>query len=227
MVAPLRRRRAHAHAGMHAAHTYAYTCMHCYVHPYARTHVTSGAHLVRAHAPQRVGASAGLASAAAGHSQVLQVGPVGRRRQRRELGVARGPARLRAAAPGGSGPRLTRAGRPRAPAMRARARRGRGRRIQRRVARPSAARGTPSQQRNAGTAANAQGGRATGRDAQVLQELALAERLRERLHLRGVDEPAVRPCKMGRRGLVRAEATESRHACTHTHPHAPDRHTER
>jgi hypothetical protein len=69
--------------------------------------------------------------------------------------------------------------------------------------------------------------RRRARDAQFLQELAPAERLGERLHLRGVDGPAahrarVRPAPtaqpMGRRGDERAKATgkETTHARTHT-----------
>ncbi len=109
----------------------------------------------------------------------------------------------RAAAPGGSGPPRTRAGRPRRqPCARAarptaddrQRRRGR---IQRRAARPQ----RPAQQR---TAANAHGVQAAGANAQGLQELALAEPLGERLHLRGGDDPAahhvrVRPAPAAQR----------------------------
>jgi hypothetical protein len=106
------------------AHTYAHTRMHCCVHTYARTHVPGRARLVRARsrpARPRVGASAGTCErGGAGTHSFLRFG------QSAAAGSAASSvldASLRAhrpAAPGGPGPPLTRAGRPRAPAMRAR-----------------------------------------------------------------------------------------------------------
>jgi hypothetical protein len=105
-------------------HTYAHTRTHCCVHTYARTHVPSRARLVRARsrpARPRVGASAAVGARWRGHSQVLEVRPLDRRRQRRELGVVRVPARTPCGRAGRcpAHPR-SRAGRPLAPAMRAR-----------------------------------------------------------------------------------------------------------
>ncbi len=77
--------------------------------------------------------------------------------------------------------------------------------------------------------------RRRARDAQFLQELALAEPLGERLHLRGEDGPAAhrarvparaRRVTMGGRGVEpgRSHGKETTHALN-THPHARDRHT--
>jgi hypothetical protein len=141
-------------------------------------------------------------AAAAGHSQCLQVGPVGRRRQRRELGGGRVPARQ----PCGCTPTV----RPRraAPAHQLSAPVGRARRQPRAgsarpttgntaaaVSTPGGAAQRPARHRTRSSAAPAppRTRKAAGqrRDAQPPQELALAERLGERLHLRGEDPPAV------------------------------------
>jgi hypothetical protein len=175
------------------------------MHTYANKYVPSRARLVRAHARRhaRAHAAGPWDRGGRGHSQCLQVGPVGRHRQRREPGVERVPARhqcgRRRAAPA---PPLPRGRRPRAPAMRAGS------------ARPttgtaavaaSTPRGTAQrparqrtrQQRSDGTAANAHGG-GGGADAQGLQELAPAEPLGELFHLRVVDDPTRAPAAQHR-----------------------------
>jgi hypothetical protein len=142
-----------------------------------------------------------------------------------------------------SGPPPTRAGRPRSPAMRAR-----GSADGRRPATPPPPHPTPRGSAQAPGAAAPRAAaqrrhrrdrarrRRRARDAQFLQELAPAERLGERLHLRVDDEPAshrarvparARRATMGGRGDERAEATgkETTHALN-APPHARDRHTD-
>jgi hypothetical protein len=216
-----------AHAGMHSAHArirmHTHACSAAYTHTH--THMYPVVHVSRARsrpARPRVGASAGAGvSAAAGHSQTLEVGPVGRRRQRRELGVARGPARQ----PCGSGP-------PRRSAARAsHACAGLGRRpttgsaaaaasnAARCGSAPRPGSANARQRMRRPRRKRARRWRRRARDAQGLQELAPAEPLGERLHLRGADAPAVhrvrvRPAPaaqpMGGRGDERAEAMERR-----------------
>ncbi len=71
------------------------------------------------------------------------------------------------------------------------------------------------------------------RDAQGLQELALAERLGERLHLREGDGPVAHRVRVAAPAAQQwadtgsnGRSMESYHACTHAHPHARDRHTD-
>ncbi len=179
-----------------------YICMHCYVHTHVHINVPSGARLVRA-PPTAHHASAGRVSvAAAGHSQSLQLGPVGRRWQRCELGVVRGPARQPCVSvrPVGRGRRRARAGSARPTtgntAAAASTPRGAAQRPARHRTRSSAAPGEPAPPRTRKAAGRR-------RDAQELQEFALAERLGERLHLSVVDIPAahrarVRPAPAAR-----------------------------
>jgi hypothetical protein len=116
-AAKRRRHRAHAHtpAGMHSAHaripTHTYACTATYTHMCTHTCTawcTSSARAARPPArPPRASHRPAVKARRGGLSQCLQLGPVGRLRQRRELGLARVPARQRAAAPSGSGPTLT------------------------------------------------------------------------------------------------------------------------
>ncbi len=196
------------------------------------TYVPSRALCARAHSPS-------AKRRRRGHSQFLQVGPLDRRRQRRELGVVRVPACHRAAAPGGSGPPRSRAGRTRAPDMRARgsaAADDRQRRIQRRAVRPGARRGSArvaAQRRHRRERAR----RRLGGAGRTVPPRACTFRA-----TRGAPSPLCRrwTCRAPRAraaapaahqwadvGTNRAEATESHDALhAHTHPHARDRHTD-
>jgi hypothetical protein len=145
----------------------------------------------------------------------------------------------RAAAPGGSGPPLTRAGRPRAPAKRARGsaaaddRQRPRRRIQRRMVRPSApARRHHAQQRSAGTADDAPGSGAAGAGRTVFPRACTGRATRGALspswsgwtcHAPRARAARGRRATLGGRADERAEATrkETTH-CMHTHPHARD-----
>jgi hypothetical protein len=143
----------------------------------------------------------------------------------------------RAAAPGGSGPPRPRAGRPRAPAMLARGSAapttGNADAAASNAAWRGPARGAAAhaQQRSAGTAANAHSGGAAGVGRTVPPRACTGRATR------GAPSPSCSgsTCRAPRaraararaqptdgRGDERAEATESRHACTHTHAHARD-----
>jgi hypothetical protein len=169
-----------------------------------------------------------------GHSQNLQARPVDHRRQRRELGVARVPARQ----PCGRAERLRpapdraavgrgRETRARGARLRPSDRQRRHRRIRRRAARPSARRGiarADAQRRHRRERARR---RRRARDAQLLQALALAERLGERPQLRVEDGPAAHRARVRPRpprtdgktwGSNGPKPQESRHARSkHTH----------
>ncbi len=76
----------------------------------------------------------------------------------------------------------------------------------RRVARPRAQAPAPPRTHSGATPAQPRARAAGGADAQFLQKRALAERLRERRHVRAVDAPAVHTHRHAR-------------ARTHTHTH--------
>jgi hypothetical protein len=221
-----------------AFHDRTRTRMHALlIHTYARTHVPSRARLVRARsrpARPRVGASAGPCErgGAGTHSEM-------RSGQSTVAGSAASSlldASLRAhcaAAPGGSGPPLT-ARRSAARTSHAHAGLGRGRRPEtppppHPTPRGSAlAPGAAAPRAAAGTAANAHR-RRRARDAQFPQELALAEPLGERIHLRGADGPAahrarVRPAPAAQRWAdVGPNGPKPWKVAAHalnTHPHA-------
>jgi hypothetical protein len=134
----------------------------------------------------------------------------------------------RAAAPSGSGPPLTRAGRPRPQGVRARGsaadddRQRRRRRIQRRMAQRSARR--DSAPRSSAAPASTRTLKAAVQDAQNFQELAPAEPLGERLHLRGGDGPARKNGqtwgRIGRRKSPRIACTHPRMRVIHTPMHS-------
>jgi hypothetical protein len=176
---PLARTRTRARTLECIVHMRAYVCihMHALLHTHMCRHnictewcIVSSARNARR--TPRVGTSAGrVSAAAAGHSQCLQVGPVGRRRKRRELAGGRVPARQ----PCGRAERLRPTNYAHQSAARAdsRARARRGRRPatpppprQRRVVRPSARPGTAraaAQRRRRRERARRQGGGGRGR----------------------------------------------------------------
>jgi hypothetical protein len=192
------------------------------------THMCPVVHVwsVRAHDPPdpRVGASAGPCLGAAAAALTVQSGSA----SPPPPAAPRARCRTRPCAPTVQPRRAARAHRERAPVGRARQPCARG-------ARPApttgnAAAAASNAARRGGTA-NAQ----NGNGAQGLQELALAERLGERPHLRAEDGPAVhravraapRPPRTNGRtwGRTGPKPWKGDHACTHTHAHARDRPT--
>jgi hypothetical protein len=233
-------------AGMHAAH--ARIRSHAHTRTAAPTHMHTHMDLVvrvyaRARTPRRVRTRRGRGSAAVGGNH--SIFSLGQSTAAGSAASSELDATLRAdraAAAGRLRPHpVPRAGRA-ARASHACAGLGRRRTTGNTAAAASnAARRRPSARRGSarGSSAVAAAARARRwrrrRDAQVLQELALAERLGERLHLRPGDGPAAhsafacgraRRATMGGRGDERAEAMEGDRACTHAHPHARDRHTD-
>ncbi len=221
-------------------HTHALLRTHLRTHTYPVVHVWCA----RAHDPPDPASAhrrGRVSAAAAGTHRILRLG------QSAAAGSAASSVSYaylrahRAAAPGGAGPPRPRAGRPRAPAVRAR-RSADGRRPATpppphptpRGSAPAPGAAAPRAARSAGTAAIAHGGGRRARDAQLHQELALAERLGERRHLRGVDGPAVhrarvRPAPAAHRwadvGPNGPKPWKVTAQALNTHPHARDRHT--
>jgi hypothetical protein len=213
--------------------------MHCYVHTYKHRHVPSGARLVRARSRARHAS----AHRRQGHSQFLQVGPLDRRRQRRELGAGRGPARQ----PCGRAGRLRptpNARRSAARASHARAGLGRGRRpatppqphTNAAWCGPAPGAAAHAQQRSAGTAANAHGGgggrgvtHSSSKSLHWPSDSGSAVNLVPPMDLPctaracGPRPPRTDGRTWGRTG--RSHSKVATH-CTPTHPHARDRHTD-